>query len=632
MTQSVYNTPYLLGLDEKPLQSLTGHIHELELEKKITQEHVLTFEMPVGEVEIMTEQQIIYKGERFVITDVEYSRGHMMVYVTAESAIRELTGAYIEWLQLPDRPVPEIAEKLLERTRWKFGGVEIATANVSFMDDNQNVLQSLKKLAEISDYFLKFDTVKRLVYFNTDTGESRELLLRYRRNLEEVKKKVKLPEYTKIKPVGKDDVTIFAATGGKTEYIEDLSFYESLGFTKDEARRRFEKAKTWYDRRFLNSKHLLKAGKKKLKELSQPQIVYEAEARLLEEDARNVDVGDYGFVVDEELGIKVNVRVVRKIETLDVDETKIELNYLLPGLENRSSEGSGGGGNETSISQVRLEKDVTVGGNVSVVLSMPLTAFKATHAQIGLHVVGEASGNGVIDGHFQFGSTKLPTIIKQSVTAGWHTIAASFVFNDVPEGTDVLNFYLKSSTTFKIKEERAEMFVTADGMLGGLGGGPPSVSVKDVVERVRYDVIKKVSDKASVVFDGQVSSSYKDSIRRYRVRNISDPNMSFITYHTDIDSFADISKYPELTGLSQDDVNSFVLGTHSDKKGFILFDVGGRLSVVASEGQINYIEWDNIVSSPKDMYLLDFENSNTLIGRKYSPRSQAKLLDAIYIF
>lgn len=630
MTQSVYNTPYLLGLDEKPLQSLTGHIHELELEKKITQEHVLTFEMPVGEVEIMTEQQIIYKGERFVITDVEYSRGHMMVYVTAESAIRELTGAYIEWLQLPDRPVPEIAEKLLERTRWKFGGVEIATANVSFMDDNQNVLQSLKKLAEISDYFLKFDTVKRLVYFNTDTGESRELLLRYRRNLEEVKKKVKLPEYTKIKPVGKDDVTIFAATGGKTEYIEDLSFYESLGFTKDEARRRFEKAKTWYDRRFLNSKHLLKAGKKKLKELSQPQIVYEAEARLLEEDARNVDVGDYGFVVDEELGIKVNVRVVRKIETLDVDETMIELNYLLPGLENRSSEGSGGGGNETAISQVRLEKDVTVGGNVSVVLSMPLTAFKATHAQIGLHVVGEASGNGVIDGHFQFGSTKLPTIIKQSVTAGWHTIAASFVFNDVPEGTDVLNFYLKSSTTFKIKEEQAEMFVTADGMLGGLGGGPPSVSVKDVVERAKID-LSKFKDKASVIFDEQILKSFKEQVPAVSPRSVKDIK-GLITYHTDLESFADISKYPDLTGLSQDDVNSFVLGTHLDKKGFMLFDVGGRLAVVASSSQVNFTEWDNTVSSTKDMFLLDSENSNTMIGRKYSPRAQAKLLDAVYIF
>src|SRR5699024_11932006 len=112
----------------------------------------------------------------------------------------------------------------------------------------------------------------------------------------------------------------------RKKYVEDFSWYESLGYTTAEARKQFNKTHTFEDERFVYAGNLMREAERRLMTLSHPQIAYDIDVAYLE---RDVKIGDTGFVDDEELDIKVNVKIVRMIEYEDINDNTIELNYLV---------------------------------------------------------------------------------------------------------------------------------------------------------------------------------------------------------------------------------------------------------------------------------------------------------------
>lgn len=625
MTRTVYDTPYLLDKNEKPLQSLIGYVEELETDIKMHAENVLTFKVPIDSVDIEVEQQVIFRDTRYTITEVEASRSGMFYDVLALSSSIELDGAYIEYFKWANKPFREALDKVLERTRWKVGEIESDQGRQSFLEDNVTVLKFLRKAADIVDMYVQFDTVHRLVNFYHYSGKELDVLFRYRRNLSEVKRKVFAPVATKIKPVGKDDVTIKEHNNG-SPYIEDLSYYTEQGFSESEARRRFEKAHTWYDRRFLNSLHLLKEARKKLKILSRPQVAYSVEAQYLDQEAKDINVGDYGYVVDEELDIKVRVHVVRKQETLDVREAKLELNYLVPELSHRDGEGAGGGGNETAISHGYNKEDLTVKSEWQAVIQMNLTAFRSSNALVGLTLVGLTnSDTGLLESYIELGGKRVETTnIFQNLFKGWHTISGNFVIPSVPEGTNTLTVFVKSSAPIEFKRYKAQIYITGDGLLGGSGGGDGNIRAQE------YLTFETVTDA--------FSDSVKIDKRKPRLIGIKEPTNldagDFLKDDWFVDErgvtreeFAKLENYPGMPAPSQEAIDEFIDVTYSNNKSFALLEVDGAIVLLTSSKPLVVDYRNGQVTSDANIMLLDLANEDTNIGKLYAPAGSYRRLE-----
>src|SRR5690625_4021447 len=303
----VRDVPYLLDLDGTPLKALNKREH-LEIEHVDNESSIMTLIYDIDEL-FITEQQIIYRNNRYIISEIEQQKSSRTTTLTAEIAYLELADKNVV-INATDEVLEIIAQKALNGSKWTVGRVEDLTTKHNINQSDVSCLSVLRLLARISDLKLEFDTINFKVNFLKDNVNNLGFLFRYRKNLTDITKTTYMPKATTLIPFGKGGLTIESVNDGRRS-VEDFSWYQSLGYTITEARRLFNKVHTFSDERFVYAGNLKREAERRLRTLSHPQIAYEVAVAFLD---RDVNVGDYGFVDDEELGIKVNVKIVRLIE------------------------------------------------------------------------------------------------------------------------------------------------------------------------------------------------------------------------------------------------------------------------------------------------------------------------------
>lgn len=139
----------------------------------------------------------------------------------------------------------------------------------------------------------------------------------------------------------------------------------------------------------------------------------------------------------------------------------------------------------TNLVQTKNEDAVTVEEESKIILILSIGLSSSANAQAGLHVVGEASSATVLlEGFFDVGGVRFSTEVKQALQPGWNTITASFVVPQLQEGVHAVRFYLKSTGgAFHIAREKAEFFMVAENLLGGMSSMLPSA---DIIEDVTF--------------------------------------------------------------------------------------------------------------------------------------------------
>src|SRR5690554_966684 len=90
---SVRDVPYLLNLDGTPLKALNKREH-LEIEHVDNESSIMTLIYDIEET-FITEQQIIYRENRYIISEIEQQKSSRTTTITAE----------IAYLQLADKNV-----------------------------------------------------------------------------------------------------------------------------------------------------------------------------------------------------------------------------------------------------------------------------------------------------------------------------------------------------------------------------------------------------------------------------------------------------------------------------------------------------------------------------------------------
>lgn len=604
MLINVRDVPYLIGIDDRPLRSLPV-TYEIELETVKDGIDSITLELPITE-EIIPEQKIIYRDKKYVITEIEETKANRRTLVTAESLFVELNTTISEF-QLDGATLFDAVEKALRGTGWTIGTIEADDGKYFMAEEGVTVLYILRRLGKLSDSVdVEFDTINRVVNYRVRQQRDLGVIFRYQKNIREITKTTVFPRATRLMPIGRGGLTIASVNNG-SDYIEDFSWYESLGMTKQEARERYTKTMIWKDERYIYAGNLMREGQRKLSQLAHPQIAYDVELSYLDVD---LQVGDYAYVIDEELGIKVRVEVVKLNEYKDPTKNKVELNYLVPALHDDaggSEVGQVSGDSPVDIAYTRLNNDVVIeAGRYTEALHIALTTYAPTNLQLGIYMVGESSMDSTLDGYISMGGNKVGMPIRHKLNSGWNTISLMMVLTQIQEGADMISLYLSvDQGTFTLSRDESELALIGRNILGGASARLPRANVVDTVEFV--DAID-VSDAPSISLQTPTSRVITDDVV-FQLPDPTDRGGLVVLGAANREDFADMSRYTDYAYVpAQENVDDFIDNLYSAYSLFYVVALGDSIYVVTTIGRwIDFDTINNTARSDGEMFALGYE-------------------------
>src|SRR5699024_10951914 len=144
-----------------------------------------------------------------------------------------------------------------------------------------------------------------------------------------------------------------------------------------------------------------------------------------------------------------------------------ELNYLVPGLMDNQEDLSEGGSHEAALSTIFVQNESDFNGEDTyrLLLQMVITNYASTHAQAGLAIVGQSTGNGLLEAYFSIDGERLALEVKQALNEGYNTIGLPFMITALQEGSHSLDLFVKvTDSTFEIKTHDAQLYVQAENL------------------------------------------------------------------------------------------------------------------------------------------------------------------------
>ena len=454
---------YLLSVNGEAVRALDND-RDTEVEAVLKSHSTLktTVDFDPG---IETEMQIVWRGERYLISNIEVTRENNkpIMKIEAEIAYMSLSSRIIK-KNVAKSPMSAIVDFLLEDTRWSVGNINdnLAGEHRLLLDEEDySVLAILRQLEDMSDgdVMLTFDTIKYKVNFVDANLLDSGVLFTYGRNAESVDKSVNAPLVTRVVPEGRDGLTIGPVNNG-VDYVEDYSYYMDRGYSLEDARRDFTKIEMFQDDRFTNHDSLKKEAVKRLNELSQPQIAYSTNIAMVD---RPVKVGMRGYVQDEETDTRIKAEIVRVVERKDYRDSEVEFNHLKPSLSDRLGSSGSGSSRGLNIVYGRLDRDfISSESDYEVVLEVRFIQRQTGHISAGFNLQAEASNDVILDGYFTLDDDVTGHKVKQSMSA-FNSEGYPFVLPDVEPGPYTLKLHVMSeSGTFNVNSGEGEIYVMAD--------------------------------------------------------------------------------------------------------------------------------------------------------------------------
>ena len=216
---NVRDVPYLLDLDGTPIKALNNREH-LEIEHKDNESSIMTLIYDIEET-FITEQQIIYRENRYIISEIEQQKSSRTTKITAEIAYLELADKNVI-INATDELLEVITRKALNGTKWTVGTVADLTTKHNMHREDVSSLSVLRLLARIAELKLVFDTINYKVHFLEDDANDVGFLFRYRKNLSDITKTTFTPKATTLIPFGKGGLTTESINNG-VRYVEYFS-------------------------------------------------------------------------------------------------------------------------------------------------------------------------------------------------------------------------------------------------------------------------------------------------------------------------------------------------------------------------------------------------------------------------
>jgi phage minor structural protein len=449
---------------------------------------ILYFEMPFTDPKtklIQYDAELIYKNRRYIVTEINdgiEENGDFNFAVTAELNYIELLNKTFPTFEINAETPRDGLEKILAGTGWKVGIIEpdYESELFSMKESRKTALWLVRQAAKIIGLEIQWDSMNRVINLIKRIGSNRGAGFRYRKNLKSVKRTITPPQATVIIPYGKNGLTIAEVNDGK-DYIENYDWYIMQGVSLSEARKKYRKEYILEDDRFILAGNLKRYAEDLLKEMAFPRISYQVTVldlsaiTGLEED--KFYLGDDVRIYNEDLNLNVTTRILRmKVYPQEPWRNEVELGFLEPGLVDVSS---GSISSDVAEAQADLlfatnSTAATIGTTPQYPISLALSSFRSTNAQIGLMLICNASTALTVTIKFYADGTQVGPTIRQKVNAGYNTISAPFVLAQMPSGNKMFSVQVYTDTgTISIAANDIQLYIFARNLLGGIAEDVP---------------------------------------------------------------------------------------------------------------------------------------------------------------
>ena len=318
-------------------EAILENAYNIVVTSEINGEDTLSFMIPYRDAKrtfIDSEKKIqivddIYKVR--TMTDTKDSEGNLATEVYAEAEFYDLTFSVRKEERKFDAETAEAAmDYALEGTEWSVGTVNVRTKR-TWTSTEKNALSILRSVADLHGGDLVFDCPNRLVHLLTVYGTDSGALFAYKKNMKSIKRVVDTRSLvTRLYAIGSDGLTFADINGGKA-YVEDCTFSSDIRIS------------TLDCSSFTNPYQMKEYTEMRLAQYSKPNISYVLNAMDLsvltgyEHEAWSL--GDYVHVEDNDLGLSVTTRVIRREYNLQEPwNTVLELSTTLKNLGSSASQ------------------------------------------------------------------------------------------------------------------------------------------------------------------------------------------------------------------------------------------------------------------------------------------------------
>lgn len=264
-----------------------------------------------GTLKIDTEYYVQNDTDEYVIKEKSVTSGDKTEYVAALN-LEELEAVPWESFQVTDSTIDDAARLALTGTGWTVGtGTVTKKRNAGMVQ--QSTLGVIQKLCTAFMCECTYDTKNKVVTFYEQVGEDKGVYFTKQLNLLKLTKKDSSYDYyTRIIPIGADDLTIESVNDG-VKYLENYQYSNKV------------RSYIWEDSNYTDPQALKDDAEKKLADMSKPTTSYSVDVVDLAAQTNDYDllafhVGDTVQLFDEETGVKDSQRIMKLTEYPDNPE------------------------------------------------------------------------------------------------------------------------------------------------------------------------------------------------------------------------------------------------------------------------------------------------------------------------
>jgi len=299
----------VLTADEKPediIDKAYDVIVKTEVLSRTNGYETLEFKIPFNYSKrdlLFNERKLEVDERRYIIKLIDDSKSkENITTITCDATWYELAdGELLDHKSTAKFTARGAIDEQLVGTDWTSGVVEIETVHQFTLNDKNTRLYNLRYIHQTFGGDMWFDTKNKTVNLYSQMGEKTNNIFKYNRNITEIKRTIDTRNLiTRFTLTGKDGLTFEDVNGG-IPYVENYDYYDQMGLPR--TLKSYEKQ----DDRFTNTAYMKWYAEQWLEQYAHPTITYQITPAIIHDD---VDLGDYIYVIDSQLGLEKWLRIL----------------------------------------------------------------------------------------------------------------------------------------------------------------------------------------------------------------------------------------------------------------------------------------------------------------------------------
>lgn len=257
---------------------------------------------------LFNERRLEVDNRRYIIKLIDDSKSSSNVTViTCDATWYDLSdGELLNHKSTAKFSARAAIDEQLVGTDWTSGIVEIETVHQFTLNEKNTRLYNLRYIHQTFGGDMWFDTKKKTVNLYSQMGQKTNNIFKYTRNISGIKRTLDTRNLiTRFTLTGKDGIDISAINGG-VPYVENYGYYDQMGLPRQ--LKSYEKQ----DERFTNTAYMKWYMEQWLVQYAFPTVTYQITPSIIRED---VDLGDYIYVIDSQLGLGKWLRILAMKES-----------------------------------------------------------------------------------------------------------------------------------------------------------------------------------------------------------------------------------------------------------------------------------------------------------------------------